>query len=209
MIVWLPRERYFLPILPLLFYALWRACVWALHLGPRPVGRAVFRLLLVLLVAPNLVQCCLFVRQQHSRPMREGVDGPDQAAMRRFASRVAAATTERDLIVTAAHDRELSYFARRRVVSPPSALRLPPTPAQWDAFARSLATAPRVFLVLPDDRQRRAARMIEDLRLTVGASMADVPRPPGSRPPGPWSLHPVRLPDDTPAPAGAASGPAE
>ena len=64
MAFWMPRERYFLPILPLLLLALWYAALWLERRLRPPVGAAAFAGVMLLVFVPNLLQIGVFVREQ-------------------------------------------------------------------------------------------------------------------------------------------------
>jgi hypothetical protein len=211
MAFWLPRERYFLPILPLLQYALWRAGLWLERRVPGRGGAAAFAAVVVLLVVPNLLQDGNFIYEQRLR----GVSAtdrrdPEGRALMEMGERIAYLAWEQDVVIAEAA-RQLTYFSRRKVIAPPRSLRTPPG-ADFEARVREdVLSAPDVYVVLPDFKQGHIRALMDELGLEPGPEVGRVAR-------GPWKgrsqpdlvLHRlVRKPAGTsPAPATTRSSPA-
>jgi hypothetical protein len=211
MAFWLPRERYFLPILPLLQYALWRAGLWLERRVPGRGGAAAFAAVVVLLVVPNLLQDGNFIYEQRLR----GVSAtdrrdPEGRALMEMGERIAYLAWEQDVVIAEAA-RQLTYFSRRKVIAPPRSLRTPPG-ADFEARVREdVLSAPDVYVVLPDFKQGHIRALMDELGLEPGPEVGRVAR-------GPWKgrsqpdlvLHRlVRKPAGTsPSPATTRSSPA-
>jgi hypothetical protein len=179
MAFWLPRERYFLPILPLLLLALWYAALWLERRLQPPAGAGAFLAVLALLFVPNLLQDGVFIAEQRWR----GITATDlrdptirhEVEMGRV---IAEHVTPEDTVV-AESARELTYFSRRRVVEPPRARRVPPTERELEAARAELRAAPRLFVVLPDSEKHEYVRsLVTELGMQPGPAIATVQRPP-------------------------------
>lgn len=84
----LPRDRYFLEILPLLAYAWWRF-IAALNHRFRPLwGNLLFCTLLTLWVGPNIVRVAGAIINQHQQPFLQHYHDGDMAGLARFASEI-------------------------------------------------------------------------------------------------------------------------
>jgi hypothetical protein len=181
MLIHLPRERYFLPVLPLLLYALWRAAVW-LDARLRPPWSAVgFGLVVILMLVPNVGIIVGDIIQQHRSPFLEHYDRGQYARLKELAVQVQREVGERDVII-AEQDRALSYFSRRRCVPPLTARRWPATEAEWEAYRTRLASADNLFVVLPGKHVEELAKQLPmeiDSRSIATA--------------GKWSLHRAKL----------------
>jgi hypothetical protein len=169
MLVWLPRERYFLPILPLLLYGIWSALAWANHRWPVRRTNVVVALALVLLLVPNLVKVVRHVVMQRRTPFYEHLAKGRVLRVMEAAKQINAVARPDDLII-ADDDRELSYFSDRRVIAPVFSRRIPPSPREMDAYRAQLAAAPRLLIVLPGEQTQR---VIEAFNLRVGEPLFD------------------------------------
>ena len=146
MAIWLPRERYFLPILPLVLFGLWDAGNWIARRSPRL--RATPLVVFVLLVAGNLVFIGKFILEQRRTPFVERYEKGEKARTIAMAKAVHDAVPP-DATVIADLGRELSYFSRRRVATPITAQRVPATDAELERERERLAAEPSVYVVLP------------------------------------------------------------
>ena len=217
MAFWMPRERYFLPILPLLLLALWYAALW-LERRLRPqVGAAAFAGVMLLVFVPNLLQIGVFVREQRWR----GITATDRrdptiSYLVEMGKVIADHVTPADVVV-ADSPRELTYFSRRTVVEPPRARRVPPTERELELAQQELLAAPRLFVVLSDSEKRASdskkrepdsekheyvRSLIDELGMQPGPAIATVVRPPdrGKTYP-PLTLHQL-VPKQTSGPGG-------
>lgn len=200
MAFWLPRERYFLPILPLLLLALWYAALWLERRLRPPLGSIAFAGVLLLLFVPNLVQDGVFVSEQRWRGVtRSDLRDPTARPLVEMGRLIAEHVGERD-IVLAEPARELTYFSRRKVLSPPRGLRQPPTELQEELFDGMLMAAPRLYAVTPEERNvHHVQALVERLDMKLGPAVATVEQPPVKKRPRP----PMKLSLLVPRPAAA------
>lgn len=192
--VWLPRERYILPVLPLLVYGLWLGAAW-LSSRPRLSPRATsitLAGLLVLFVGPNLVYDLMFlVEQRHVGINRAGEGDPHVAAVREMAMVIRDRVGEQDVVFATAH-RELSYFSRRRVEGSPWSYRWPRTEREEREFFERMRSVPAMYVVLPDTTAKpHIADLLGQLSMRTGEALATVERPAerDGRPVAPFTLH--------------------
>ena len=179
MAFWLPRERYFLPILPLLLLALWQAATWLERRLKPPLGTVAFAGVLMLLTLPNLLQDGVFIAEQRWRGISPtDLRDPSIRPLVEMGREIAATVGERD-IVLAEPARELTYFSRRKVLSPPRSLRQPPTEEQEQLFNRELLAAPQLFAVMPEERREQHVKeLVERLGMGLGPAVATIEQPP-------------------------------
>jgi hypothetical protein len=213
--VWLPRERYLLPILPLVLYGLWLEIVWLAD--RRPLSPAARR---AVVVAPLAVYSLLnlaldvhfIVEQRHVGVGPSGAVDADSAATLAMAREIARVVDKDDddaLVFATDHD-ELSYFSRRRVDGTPWSGRWPPTNSELAEALARVRAAPRVYVVLPEakDIDKPGIRdLIDRVGMRPGPALAEVERPrdrKGKRE-QPFTLH--RLLPAGEATSAPASGP--
>ena len=175
---WLPRERYTVPIMPLLLLGVWRGAVWLAHqLGPRRATWAI-GLVLVVLVVPNVIMDVHFaVEQRHAGVNSRGNGDPQLEAFVNLGREIRRLVGDRDAVI--AHEgRVLSYFSGRRVDQTLRQLRWPPTDEQERRFEESLWSAIALYVVLPDEgNQKHVERLMKDMGLEPGEVLAQVDRP--------------------------------
>jgi hypothetical protein len=187
MVVHLPRERYFLPILPLLLYAVWLAAVWLERSLRPPWTRLAFAAVLLLAAGINFFVILGDIGEQHRRPFLPRYERGLYQTLVDVARRMPEVVGEQDLVV-AEQDRVLSYFSRRRCMPPLTARRWPAGPEEWEAYRAQLRAARNLFIVLPG---RHAEELVQQLPLEVeGQALVTE---------GKWSVHRARL---LPAPVG-------
>jgi hypothetical protein len=151
MLIHLPRERYFLPILPLLLYALWQAAVW-IELRLRGVaGRAAFVTVVVLTSGLNAAICVGDVIEQHRKPFLAYYEGGRYVPLIDLSRAMAGTVGEEDVVI-AQEDRVVSYYSRRKTLPPITARRWAAAPAELSAFRAALEAAPQVFVLLPGEK---------------------------------------------------------
>jgi hypothetical protein len=191
---WLPRERYLLPILPLLLYGMWRGAVWLSSrpkLSPR-ASRIVLAVLMIVYFVPNLLLEGHFLIQQRYAGIDSSRNGdPDDMPVVNMGREIAQHVGDRDIVLATDH-RELSYFSRRKVMASPWAFRWPPTEAEQREFFDKAARASALYAVLPDKaREQHVPALIERLGMRVGPDIATVlrPRDRKGKPQEPFTLH--------------------
>lgn len=178
---WLPRERYLLPVLPMLIYALWRGTRWLAdrpRFSPRATG-IVLGCAGALYIGPNLVKDVAFLVEQRRVGINGSGEGDAQfAPYLHMAREIEAHVGEGDMVLATDH-YELSYFSRRRVEESPWSLRWPPTDRQQREFFKKAWAAPAIYAVLPDTNGKPVvAGLIEKLGMRPGEALAQVDRPP-------------------------------
>jgi hypothetical protein len=178
MAFWLPRERYFLPILPMLLLALWYAALWLERRLKPPFGAVALAGVLLLLTLPNLGQDGVFIAEQRWRGITAtDVRDPTVSYVVEMGRVIADQVGPADTVI-ADSARELTYFSRRKVVEPPRARRVPPTEKELQVALEELRAAPRLFVVLPDSNQHHVQAVIDELGMRPGPAIATVRRPP-------------------------------
>jgi 4-amino-4-deoxy-L-arabinose transferase-like glycosyltransferase len=181
MLVHLPRERYFLPILPLLLYALWLAALWLERRLTRPWSAVAFAAVLVLADGINFFVIIGDVIEQHRRPFLAHFERGLYQQLSDLARRLPEAVSERDVVI-AEQDRVLSYFSRRKCLPPLTARRWPAGEAEWRQFRSQLETADHVYVVLPG---RHTEELITKMPLEVEQSPVLTE--------GKWTVHRARV----------------
>jgi hypothetical protein len=180
MLVHLPRERYFLPILPLLLYALWLAAIWLEGRLRPPWSRVGFVGVVALASVINFIVILGDVIGQRRRPFLAHYERGLYQELSDLARRLPEVVSERDVVI-ADQDRVLSYFSRRTCVPSLTARRWPAGEAEWRQFRARLDAADGLYVVLPG---RRTEELITTMPL-------EVEQPPVMTQGG-WSVHRAR-----------------
>jgi hypothetical protein len=208
MAFWLPRERYYLPILPLLLYAIWLAALWLEGHWRGTAGRVAFAGVLLLIMVPNILQDGNFVWEQHLRGISAtDLRDPGGRALVEMGQLISKNVGENDVVLAEAA-RELTYFSRRKVVAPPKSLRQPPPAAMEQRVREEVLAAPSAFAVMPEEwKIPHIANLLNELGLELGPEVGRVKQEPWKRrEKPPLVLH--RLVRRTPATAAATRPPA-
>jgi hypothetical protein len=164
MAFWLPRERYFLPILPLLLYAMWNAGGWLSRKLPFRWRDAVPVIIVILLVVPNCIYIAKFIIEQRRTPFLAHYEKGEKLELIALAQKLRESITPEATIV-ADQGRELSYFSELRVIDPPTERRVALTQADFDEFRDKLAKDRAVFVVLPG---KNVETLIQRIHAEVG-----------------------------------------
>ena len=194
MAFWLPRERYFLPILPLLQFAVWRAALWLEVRTPEPgertpstvQGRLGFIAIASLLLVPNLVQDANFIYEQHW--LSRGVSltdrrDPTGSALMEMGELIRTNVGEEDAVL-AEPARQLTYFSRRKVVAPPTSLRQPPSEKMLQRVRADLLSARQLYAVMPETWDiPHVKNLMDELGMELGPEVGRVAQ-------GPWKDRP-------------------
>jgi hypothetical protein len=189
--VWLPRERYLLPILPLVTYGLWRGVVGLAARGtPGRVAACVVGGAFVVL---NVGYDVHYVFEQHRVGVsKSGAADAGEGATLEMAKHLAQVVGVGDIAFATDHD-ELSYFSRRQVEGTPWSSRWPPTRRELDEFFdRYRAWPGSIYVVLPDLKSETALKdTIDRIGMQPGPAIATVERPRDrkGKPEPPLALH--------------------
>ena len=178
MAFWLPRERYYLPILPLIQFGIWRAALWVEARLQGTRGAAAFVLVLLLVTVPNLLQEGTFIYEQVHRgitatDLRDPFGRPLVEMGRLISDKV-----REDDVVIAEAARELTYFSRRKVVAPPRSLRQPPPAALEQRVREEVLSASAAYAVMPEEwRIPHIRNLLNELGLELGPEAGRVDQP--------------------------------
>jgi hypothetical protein len=198
MLIHLPRERYFLPVLPLLVYALWRVAV-CLELrlnGAR--GRGAFVAVMLLVVGINAGVIAGDIHEQHQKPFLAYYDHGKYEPLIRLAREMESVVGERDVVI-AQEDRILSYYSRRKTLPPITARRWAPPEAEVNAFRDELSAAEHLFVLLPGEK---VEQLVREWRIEVEPSpvvSASGPLTKGPKKEVHYALYRAKLPTTRPA----------
>lgn len=192
MAFWLPRERYYLPILPLLLLALWYAALWLERRLKPPYGKFAFAGVLLFLFVPNFLQDGVFIAEQRWRGITiSDLRDPSIRPLVEMGGVIAQRVNDDDIVLGQSF-RELTYFSRRKVVGAPRALRQPPTEKQEQLFDEELRGAVRLFAVMPEAKAGHVQTLAQRLGMEIGPAVATVEQPPvKGRPRPPLTLNPI------------------
>jgi len=180
------HPRYFIPILPLLLYGLWRGAVGvAARLPQRYQGWPIL-IIIVILVGPNAAKTGTFIFRQHRQPFyahyQDGRYVP-QIELGQALNRL----VPEDALVLAQYARELSFLSDRRVYTA-SELARHKTDSQ---IRQRLAGESEIFVVQPSPSDLLLGQWIESIPLPLGPPMFSI----ATEPSGPhWTIHPVLEP---------------
>ena len=204
MAFWLPRERYYLPVLPLIQFAVWRSAVWVESRFKGAAGTAGFVVILLLITVPNLLQDGTFIYEQRLRGIsRTNLRDPFGRPLVEMGALIARTAGEEDVVLAEAA-RELTYFSRRKVLAPPRSLRQPPPPALERRVREDVLSAPAAYAVMPEEwRTPHVRNLLNELGLELGPEVGRVDQPSWkNRPKPPLVLHRLirKTPGTSPAP---------
>ena len=187
----LPKERYLVPVLPIVLIAVWRAVPWAAARVPARHRAVALGAAGAVVLLANVVAIGRYVVTRHREaallaPYTFG-DDDDESALPAVAAALRDQVGDGPLVV-AQGARELHYFSRCRTVAPLTSRRVPPSPRELAAFGRQLAQEPALYVVLP-------GRWTEELVRQVGIEVGP-PVPLG----GGLSLHRAHVVPGSPTP---------
>jgi hypothetical protein len=151
MLIFLPRERYLLPLLPLLLYGSWRGLRYIERKLPRPWGEYVLIGFVIVYFVPNSIMTAKVIAEQRAVPFYDTFNKGTPKALIELARDAHDVSTDQDLILSDIEERILHYFSGRLSVIPPLAGPFPPSAAQVQAFDRKLDRARQLFVVIPED----------------------------------------------------------
>lgn len=150
MLFFLPRERYFLPVLPLMLLALWLALVRLNErLSPKAGGiwTAAF---LVVFLATNVARIVGRIYEQRQVPMMSGPTlSSDDRKQLPIAEAMKAALNGEDIVV-AKYDRLLHLLSGRRTATLPTMKRIEPLKSEVIAADAAVMARRNIYGVLPD-----------------------------------------------------------
>ncbi len=171
-IIFLPRERYYLPVMPLLLFGVWDAIdTLRRRIGPVWEPRLVVAVL-VLLIAPNIVLVVRFALGQHGIGSSARRDLQKVDALTTFASDLTPVVGQRDVVLVDDHGRLLHYFSRRTMLDSPWMSKLLPGPSAVEAYYQRFESADALWLVV--DREEPSRWMTRMLNAT-GRTIASTP----------------------------------
>ena len=175
------HPRYFIPILPLLIYGLWRGAVGLASRLPQHYQGWPILIAFVLLVVPNVVKTGRFIFRQHQQPFYEHYQGGLYAPLIELGQALGR-LVDKDAMVLAQYGRELSFLSNR-YVHIASELARHKTDSE---ICQRLMSESEIFVVQPTDV--RFEQWIESMPLPLGPPIFSI----ATEPSGPnWTIRPV------------------
>jgi hypothetical protein len=151
MLIFLPRERYLLPLLPLLIYGSWRGLCAIERRIRRPWGEYVLIGFLVIFIVPNVAMTTKMIIEQREIPFLDTFNKGQPKAIIDLGRAAGRAMTDDDLLISDQEERILHYFSGKRSVIPPDAGPFAPSASQVRAFDEMLKKAKEIYIVIPAD----------------------------------------------------------
>lgn len=191
-VVVLPLDRYFLPVIPLLVFAWWQMLVWINHrLGP-PWGNLAFAGLIVFAMGMNGSKVGGVIIQQRARPFLEHYSHGEYAAVPALAREIQERIdADAMVLIRPPYARVTEFLSDRFVVSRFS-------PSMEQLVVREIARR-RVFVVEPADADIQT--LLRRRGLAVGERMWSSPTDAGTGSArNPLHLHETRPADEAGAP---------
>jgi hypothetical protein len=177
MVLVLPLDRYFLPVLPLVVYGWWRLLVWIERHLPRRWGTVVFLTLFLVGSGTNVVKIARFIFDQHQRPFLETFRGGRFAHYPAIGDALKANLPPDAWIVTAPRlERILTFYSQRNVTG---------AGTMGAADLQLLADVDRAYVLNPHDEP--VGKWLSDTPLKVGPAAIMIGDPATNG----WSLHPL------------------
>jgi hypothetical protein len=145
-LLFLPSDRYFLPILPLLLIAWWQSALWLERRCARRWQWAVLAAMVVLWMAPNVIRTAGFVVEQRRRPFLATYERGRYVAMKDLAGRLPSVLKDGDIVI-ASQGPVLCYFSGLPVMDSKELWRA--TDAEPKRVARFLSGYDNVYVLMP------------------------------------------------------------
>jgi len=184
-LLFLPGDRYFLPILLPLLAGWWASAVWLEHRWPRRSTRVIGGVMLVLWISPNVVRIARVIVEQRQVPFIERYEDGRYASLQKLGEQIREHVGEDDLVVSA-DGQVLTWYSGRQVMDPKQ-LRLI-AGMNKTRIAEELSRYPQFFVVKPFDPGQQ--HILQRMPASLGKPIAVVPRRAGR---GTWTLHPGRV----------------
>jgi hypothetical protein len=185
MLFWVPRARYFLPLMPLLLFG----CVLGLQALPalvaryrsswEPAARWAVAGLIGFYLGINVVYCLLFAFEQRRTPFLEAYDRGRKVEIIRWAEYLSQVVPDGAEVIADEIARELSYFGRIRAVGPLTARYVAVSERDLQR-ERERLSGQAVYVVLPG---RRTSELMEHLKATEVRRWSGPTTRPGDPPP--------------------------
>ncbi|MCC6682297.1 MAG: hypothetical protein IT445_15450 [Phycisphaeraceae bacterium] len=186
-LLFLPGDRYFLPVLLPLLVGWWQSARWLEQRWKGAWVRIAAAGMLVLWICPNLVRVVDVVHDQRRRPFLEHYAGGRFVALQELGKVIAQHADENDLVI-GEDGQVLSWYSHRAVMDPKQ-LRLSAGLDKWQ-LSELLRHYPRIFMIEPYDSGPN--QVMQRLPVDSGPAIASVSRG-EDRPP--YSLHEAELRD--------------
>jgi hypothetical protein len=196
MLVVHPDVRYFLPVLPLLVYAVWRGVVGLSSRLPRPWLNIAFAGLMMLWIGPNVGKNVGLILEQRHSPFLEQYRGGRYLPVAQLAEHLEREVEPQAWVIAPDKlGRVLTYLGDRRVVEAGDLARWPVPPGGPLYVIEPVDEDPRLDRPHPLEEMRR-------LGLRTGEAIASVPRVERREQLPPLTLHravpEAASPDDQP-----------
>jgi hypothetical protein len=181
MLLTIPRDRYFLAILPLLAFAWWQFIVWLNRRLPFGRGNLLFCLLLALWLGPNTVKSINEAIQQHRTPFLSHYKSGRLNHVADFGEALREAVPPGAVVLAPQRlGRILTYYSGLYVLD------------YWQ-FPAAFPDAPEVYCILPTDaKDDKLDQWLAAHHPRLSAPLLTVRRDdPGHQRPrlAPWTLH--------------------
>ncbi len=186
-LLFLPGDRYFLPVLLPLLVGWWQSARWLEQRWRGGWVRIAVAGMLVLWIVPNLVRVADVVHDQRRRPFLEHFDGGRFVALKELGKVIAEHVGEDDLVI-GMEGQVLSWYSHRAVMDPKQ-LRMTAGLDKWQ-LSEVLRHYPRLFMIEPYNTGPN--QVMQRLPVDCGPAIASVSR---GEMRAPYTLHEARLRD--------------
>ncbi len=191
MLLTIPRDRYFLPVLPLLAFAWWRFIVWLNRRSSFSWGNILFCLLLATWLGPNTVKTINAAIQQHRTPFLHHYKSGKLDHIAQFAHALAKLPQPPGRILMAPEGlgRILTYYSGLYVLD------------YWQ-YPPDFPPGVQVYCIFPPDpKNDKLQHWIDEHHALVAPALLTVKRSDRAHPKlQPWALHRLRPPATTTSP---------
>lgn len=161
LVIMSPAARYWVPILPFVMYACVRGLTVLNRRFPEPYAGWAVAAGLILLIGPNFGKTVGLIAEQRSPAYYDTLESGTYPPLMQLAEVINESVSDDDIVISQ-YGRILSYFSRRRVITPPKG-DVPVT--VWSRHCKQLREARHIYVTLPG--YTLLSRYTDTLHLTV------------------------------------------
>jgi len=186
-LLFMPGDRYFLPILLPLLAGWWETIRWVERGRSRGLRHGLAAAMLVLWIAPNAVLIGKFIVEQRRTPFLESLSKGRYTRLRDFGAQLHG-VLEPDALTVGSDGPVLTWYSGRNVMDPKQLWAEVDDGTNRRSVVRLLLQYPKLYVILPYEEKYRA--IMRRMTVDLGEPVLTVPRREGEEP---WTVHPATI----------------